>query len=192
MSNPTTSEPAILRGLSVLESALVTVSLLLMIIVVFLQVFFRYVVHYSLPWSEELARYLMTWVVFIGASMGAREGVHIGVAAFVNLMPKWFQKFDVIFSGVCSMLFGLATAYVGFLAVRHIASMGQVSPAMEIPMWIAYLPIPVGSFLMAIRFGQAMVEQFRDFDKPETDASASYEYELKQAEIDTTSEEEGK
>lgn len=166
MTSSPPKEPAILRGLSAVESALVTASLLLMIIVVFLQVFFRYVITYSLPWSEELARYLMTWVVFIGASMGAKEGVHIGVAAFVNMMPKWFQKFGIFFSGLCSMLFGLSIAYVSFLAVRHIWAMGQISPAMEIPMWIAYLPIPVGSFLMTIRFGQAMIEQYRDFDKP--------------------------
>lgn len=159
------NEPALLRGLSILESGIVTVSLLAMIIVVFLQVFFRYVVHYSLPWSEELARYLMTWVVFVGASMGARDGVHIGVAAFVNLMPRWFQRADIIFSGLCSVVFGLATSYVGYLAVARIAKMGQISPAMEMPMWIAYLPICVGSFCMAIRFGQAMIEQLRHFDQ---------------------------
>ncbi|UQZ89157.1 C4-dicarboxylate ABC transporter permease [Deltaproteobacteria bacterium Smac51] len=164
-SSNASSEPAILRGLSVLESTLVTVSLMLMIIVVFLQVFFRYVVHYSLPWSEELARYLMTWVVFIGASMGAREGVHIGVAAFVNIMPKAFQKFDIIFSGLCSVAFGLAMSYVGYLAIARIARMGQISPAMEIPMWIAYLPILLGSLFMSIRFAQAMIEEYRNFDK---------------------------
>lgn len=158
-------EPLLFRALTILESTLVTTALLLMIVVVFLQVFFRYVVSYSLPWSEELARYLMTWVVFVGASMGAREGAHIGVAAFVNIMPKWFHKFAIVFSGLCSMAFGFSLAYVGLLAVRHIAKMGQSSPAMEIPMWIAYLPIFVGSFLMAIRFGQAMIEEYKSFGR---------------------------
>jgi len=169
----TQKEPALLRGLSILESGIVTISLLAMIVVVFLQVFFRYVVHYSLPWSEELARYLMTWVVFVGASMGAKEGVHIGVAAFVNIMPRWFQKADIIFSGLCSIIFGLATSYVGYLAVARIAKMGQISPAMEIPMWIAYLPICVGSFCMAIRFGQAMIAQLREFNAPAEEEGAS-------------------
>lgn len=157
-------EPALLRGLSLLESALVTAALLVMIIVIFLQVFFRYVVHYSLPWSEELARYLMTWVVFIGASIGARDGVHIGVAAFVGLLPRALQRIDIIFSGACSMAFGLALAYVGYQAIAKIARMGQVSPAMEMPMWIAYLPIMLGALFMAIRFGQAMLAEYRAFD----------------------------
>ncbi|MGL4207867.1 MAG: TRAP transporter small permease [Candidatus Adiutrix sp.] len=169
MSEPVINrEPPILRGLSTIESTLVTVSRSLMIVIIFLQVFFRYVVTYSLPWSEELARYLRTWVVFIGASMGAREGVHIGVSAFVNAMPKGFQKFAVIFSGLCSVGFGLTLSYIGFLAVRHIYNMGQISPAMEIPMWIAYLPIFVGSLFMALRFGQAMVEQFINFNRQES------------------------
>ncbi len=165
-SSNASREPAVLRGLSVLESALVTASLLVMIVVVFLQVFSRYVVHYSLPWSEELARYLMTWVVFIGASIGAREGVHIGVAAFVNAMPRGFQKFAILFSGLCSVAFGLVLTYVGYLAIARIARMGQVSPAMELPMWIAYLPILLGSLFMAIRFGQAMIEEFQKFNSP--------------------------
>lgn len=157
-------EPALLRALGMLESGIVTVSLLVMIVVVFFQVFFRYVVHYSLPWSEELARYLMTWAVFVGASIGAKEGVHIGVAAFVNLLPKGLQKANVVLSGLCSMAFGLGTSYIGYLAVVRIARMDQISPAMELPMWIAYLPICIGSFLMAIRFGQAMITELRGFD----------------------------
>lgn len=157
-------ELALLRALGVLESGIVTVSLLVMIIVVFFQVFFRYVIHYSLPWSEELARYLMTWTVFVGASIGAKEGVHIGVAAFVNLLPRGLKKANIILSGLCSTAFGLITSYVGYLAVARIARMGQFSPAMELPMWIAYLPICIGSFLMAVRFGQAMVAELREFD----------------------------
>lgn len=157
-------EPALLRALGVVESGIVTVSLLAMIIVVFLQVFSRYVIHSSLPWSEELARYLMTWAVFIGASIGAKEGVHIGVAAFVNLLPRALQKANIVLSGLCSMAFGLITSVVGYLAVARIAHMEQLSPAMELPMWIAYLPICVGSFLMAIRFGQAMVLELQTFD----------------------------
>ena len=165
-------EPALLRGLTILESSIVTVTLALMIVVVFLQVLFR-LLENSLPWSEELARYLMTWVVFVGASMGAKDGVHIGVAAFVNIMPKWFRKADIVFAGLCSMAFGLSTSYIGYLAVARIAKMGQISPAMEMPMWIAYLPICVGPFFMAIRFGQAMITELREFDAPEAEEEPS-------------------
>lgn len=165
MTAPDRAEPAFLRGLSILESLLIIAALSVMIVVVFFQVFFRYVIHYSLPWSEELARYLMTWVVFVGASVGAKEGVHIGVSAFVDLLPRQIRRYAILFSGMCSVIFGLSVAWIGYKAVAHIAAMGQISPAMELPMWIAYLPICIGPLFMAVRFGQAMIERFEHFDR---------------------------
>ncbi len=61
--------------------------LAVMVVVVFLQVIFRFVIRSSLPWSEELARYLMVWIVFLGASIGVKRKSHIGVEAVVALLP---------------------------------------------------------------------------------------------------------
>ena len=67
-------------------------SLAVMSVVIFWQVVCRYVLKSSLPWSEELSRYLLVWTSFIGGAYGVRLGAHIGVEAFTLLLPKKAQK----------------------------------------------------------------------------------------------------
>ena len=67
-------------------------SLAVMSVVIFWQVVCRYVLKSSLPWSEELSRYLLVWTSFIGGAYGVRLGAHIGVEAFTLLLPKKAQE----------------------------------------------------------------------------------------------------
>lgn len=144
------------------EKTAVTILLSAMTIVVFLQVFFRFVIKGSLPWSEELSRYLMIWAVFIGASMGAKVGAHIGVGAFVSFFPKKIRMGAIILSGFLSALFCGLILVLSFKVVLSIKMSGQLSPAMAIPMYWAYIAVPVGVLLMGIRFIQATVDKFKE------------------------------
>ena len=144
-----------------IEAGLVTALLGGMTVVVFLQVFFRFVVKGSLPWSEELARYFMVWAVFIGASIGAREGAHIGVAAVVNFLPTSLKKVAVLVAGLLSVAFSIIILLLSLQIIAVLLKTGQKSPAMEIPMYFAYLAIPTGSILMGIRFFQSMLEKLQ-------------------------------
>ena len=60
------------------------------------QVIMRYVFHSSLGWSEELARYMFVWLVFIGISYGAKVMRHIKIDAFLYLFPKCMRPYIVI------------------------------------------------------------------------------------------------
>src|SRR5258707_5012405 len=60
----------------------------IMAAVVFYQVYTRYVLSDSAGWTEEIARYFLVAVVFIGASMSVRKNNHIQVDYFYQLMPK--------------------------------------------------------------------------------------------------------
>lgn len=143
------------------ETFAVTVLLGTMTIVVFLQVFSRFVLKGSLPWSEEVARYLMVWAVFIGASIGAKTGAHIGVEAFVRLFPPAFQRPMIVLSCFFTVLFCGLVVVLSSKVVLNIYQAEQVSPAMEMPMHWAYLAVPVGALLMSIRFIQAAVSNWR-------------------------------
>ncbi|GAW93783.1 TRAP transporter small permease [Calderihabitans maritimus] len=154
--------PKFLYWLDKFEEGAVTILLGAMTVVVFLQVFFRFVIKGSLPWSEELARYLMVWAVFIGASIGAKEGAHIGVEAFVAFLPAKLRRVALVLAGAFSLLFCIIIAYLSFKVVGFLMKSGQLSPAMQIPIFWAYLAIPVGSILMAIRFVQATAAKLRN------------------------------
>ena len=130
-----------------------------MVAVIILQVFFRYVLKQSLSWSEELARYLMVWVTFVGASIGVKRGAHVGVEALVLALPKKAQAVVKYLGIIISIVFCIVVLRASLGIVHRQIVSHQVSPAMRIPMWWAYAAIPLGTFLMAARFIQALLKR---------------------------------
>ncbi|MGE4485517.1 MAG: TRAP transporter small permease [Oscillospiraceae bacterium] len=129
-------------------------------IVVFAQVICRGIGS-SLPWSEELSRYITVWVTFVGTSLGFKRGSHIGVEAFKMIFPRNPRKFvDLLGAMICVLLCFLCIKY-GIDVVKSQILMGQKSPAMHLPMWIAYIAIPIGIALALIRCIQNFVNIFR-------------------------------
>lgn len=179
-----------LKWLEKIETAIVTVTLIGMTVAVFLQVFFRTVgnldlvmedwgmsegiarsitgwIYFTsldvLTWSEEVARYFMVWTVFIGAALGARHGVHIGIEAVVKLFPLRLTRAMYLVAGALSLTFCVLLCVYGFIVVRIIAGTDQISPAMEIPMTWVYAAAPIGGVLMAIHFMQATIEKYINY-----------------------------
>ena len=66
------------------------ISITIMLFIIFLQVIFRYVLHHSLTFSEELARYLFVWTVFLGSAVVAKDNGHIVVGALVQNCCLYF------------------------------------------------------------------------------------------------------
>ena len=117
-----------------------------MTLVVLLGVFFRYVLVAPLPWSEELARYLMIWGASLGAFVAFREGSHVGVTM---IMDRLHGQTAIALTRAAQFIVVLFMATVmieGFVLVSKIR--GQTSAAMEIPMGWAYMAIPVGCLLI--------------------------------------------
>jgi len=125
---------------------LLIVSSSTMLISTFLQVIFRYLFNHPLFWSEELSRYSFVWLVFIGAAVAMKRGVHIGVDYFVNNLPLKLKNYLKILISVLELFFLLTVINRSILVVR--VNMSQHSPALRIPMGLVYLAIPVGFSLM--------------------------------------------
>lgn len=115
-------------------------------VVAFMAVVYRSVLHDPIRWSEEAARYMMAWVTFLGAGYAMGKGRHIGVAMFVERLPEAVRRKVTWGAEVVVMAF---LAVVTVQGVRFIISLwGQTSPAMDIPMGLPYLAIPVGGVYM--------------------------------------------
>ena len=117
----------------------------LMCVVVFLQVVFRFILKASLPWSEELSRYLQVYITFFGTAYGIKTGAHLGIEAFTLLLPKTGRKVlgiltQVVGMGVCALIMKFGADIV----LAQMAS-GQVSPAMRIA-------IPIGMAFCILRY----------------------------------------
>ena len=96
------------------EYFLVAVMIAVMAIVNFLQVVFRYVIEGSLPWSEELLRFLFVWTTFLGAGIGVRKGAHLGLTIIVNNLPPKLKKFVVFINYLICIVF---SAIIGMLGL---------------------------------------------------------------------------
>ena len=116
-----------------LEKMICTVTLALMSAIIVAQVFFRYVLNNSLSWSEELARYLFIWTIYIGISYGVKMDKHVAVDAVYSYMPKGVKKYYAMIAYALFLLFAVAIVYYGVTVVGMQISSGQVSPAMGLP-----------------------------------------------------------
>jgi len=137
--------------------ALVGIVAVMTVIIIF-QVFLRYLFLFSLSWSEEVARYLMIWASFLGASLAVKYGLHIGVEYLVNRFPPG-PKRAVAFLAKASILLFLVFFTVGGLQVAW-ALRDQDSPALLFSMFYAYLSAPVGGVFMIIQIWNSIVEDW--------------------------------
>lgn len=147
------------RVLSLAEDTFISVLLIAASGILFVNVVLRYVFNSGFVWAEELVRYQIVWLVFIGASVAARKGIHIGVDAIVQLMPAPAQK--VMRTAVyllCILFCGLLLFY-GVELMLQTRAFNQRTPAMQAPFWWAQLAIPVGAALMGLRFAQEMLRE---------------------------------
>ena len=123
----------------------------------------------NFAWAQELCIYMFIWMAKIGAAYGVRTGIHVGVDVMINaLSSQWRNKF-IIFGLLAGALF---TGTVGTFAVRFVHelySTEQVSADMELPMWLVYMGLPIGSYLMCFRFLQACYRFIRTGSLPRPD-----------------------
>ncbi|KJS82883.1 MAG: hypothetical protein JM58_13835 [Peptococcaceae bacterium BICA1-8] len=143
------------------EENIISVLLPLMCILVFMATFFRYTELIILPWAEELARYLMIWIVFLGIGTGAKKNRHFAVEVFVKAMPQATHKYFHIFKILVISSFLTFVIYLSINLMKVQIMMGQTSPALNIPMWVAYLAVPVGCGLMVFRTIEHSVKEFK-------------------------------
>lgn len=119
-----------------------------MTIVVWMQVFLRYVVKGSLPWSEELARYLMVWSACLAGSVALRQNAHAAVGYFRDLLPPSIRPWIWLATRLSLLTFASVMLYQGYVMAKYVAV--QESPALLISMKYPYASVPVGFFLIIL------------------------------------------
>ncbi|MFM6990967.1 MAG: TRAP transporter small permease [Rhodoferax sp.] len=168
------------RILNHLEEWLITFLIGAATLVIFMAVLHRflsgipyiqdYAIRLNVSWAQELCIYMFVWMAKFGAAYGVRNGTHVGVDVVVRKMSPEKAKWLVLFGLLAGAVF---TGTVGTLGARfvwengfHFAFFqgmgwdvgdvpeGPTSPDLEVPTWIAYSCVPLGSYLMCFRFLQ--------------------------------------
>ena len=130
-------------------------------VVLSIQVFMRYVMGSSLSWSEELARYLFIWLIYIGISYGAKVMRHIKIDAGLFLFPKKLRPYVVIIGDILFLIFSITVVIYSTKLIQRQLMIGQTSPAMSIPMAYVYAAPAVGFALTAFRQIQTLIFRFK-------------------------------
>jgi TRAP-type C4-dicarboxylate transport system permease small subunit len=118
--------------------------------IVFLQFFTRYVLNDSLAWTEEIARYGLMWVVFIGGAMVTRRNTHIAVELLSNVMkPGPLRSVLLAFVDFVKLAFLGLLAFVSWTITARMHF--QRMTVFDLPMSYVYAGVALGCFLMFIR-----------------------------------------
>ena len=129
---------------------------------------------FHLSWANELSTYMFVWMAKFGAALGVRTGIHVGVDVFVKRLSPAARKPVIVFALLCGALF---TGVIGTLGAVYVYELDpdQTSPELELPSWIVYLCIPLGSYLMCFRFLQVMWRYLRTGYVPHQGHGIEYE-----------------
>jgi C4-dicarboxylate transporter DctQ subunit len=170
-----------LRFLDHLEEWLIATLMALATTIVFIAVVHRYasgipwaplqdrLLALNTSWAQELCIFMFVWMAKFGAAYGVRTGIHVGVDVLINRLSGRKRAAFVLFGLLAGALFTGIVGTLGATLVWEIGHTEQVSADIEVPMWIVYLAVPCGSYLMCFRFLQVAWSFFRTGHLPHHD-----------------------
>jgi C4-dicarboxylate transporter, DctQ subunit len=123
----------------------------------------------NMTWAQELCIYMFVWMAKFGAAFGVRQGIHVGVDVLINRLDTRRRAPVILFGLACGALFTFIVGSLGLRFVWHIAQTDQTSADLEMPMWLVYLAVPLGSYLMSFRFLQVAFHFARTGEVPHHD-----------------------
>lgn len=137
-----------LRLLSNICLYLAGLGVIAMTLIIGWQVFARYVLNDTPSWSEPLSIQLMAWFILLGAAVGVRESVHLGLDIVRYNMPAKVQRLMDLASLSLTSAFGVAMSYYGTLL-----AMGTWTARMPVLGWpggVDFIPLIVGGAMIAL------------------------------------------
>jgi C4-dicarboxylate transporter DctQ subunit len=180
-----------------LEEWLISILIGLATLIIFASVMHRYASGFAIPgvqdwllglnmsWAQELCIIMFVWMAKFGAAYGVRTGIHVGVDVLINrLSDKNRSKFVVIgllagalFTGIVGTLGATFVWEIGMHYAVYCAMgwdvgdvpEGPTTPDLEWPTWMVYAVVPLGSYLMCLRFVQVTVAFLRTGELPHHD-----------------------
>ncbi|NCD26064.1 MAG: TRAP transporter small permease [Deltaproteobacteria bacterium] len=154
----------LLQGVRTVLYGFSVAAMSVMLVIIFAQVMTRYFFGYTPEWSEELARFLFVWVVFLGSALIMGESGHLAV----QFLPDKFKGTPL--GSVLDIIIN-ATGYVFIILLltqgwKMTSIMTfQRAPGLDIPMSWVYVVIPVSSVLMLLYLLKDTIRIVKNFGK---------------------------
>jgi TRAP-type C4-dicarboxylate transport system permease small subunit len=137
-----------LTWLSLISLYIAGIGMVLMTVIIGWQVFARYVLNNTPSWSEPLSLFLMLWFILLGAAVGVRESVHLGLDIVRYAMPPSIQKLMDLLSLGLIVLFGMAMAF--YSTLLSVGTWSATIPVLGWPGGVDFIPMIVGGVMITI------------------------------------------
>ena len=144
-----------------LEISICVVLMSVMTLVIFAQVVFRYALNNSLSWSEELARFIFIWLIYLGVSYGCKQMKHLKIDAALYLFPKKIRPIIMIIGDILFLVFAVYQCITGYKLMMVQIQFHKVSSALHCPMWVVNAAAVVGMGLAAFREIQVILYRIK-------------------------------
>lgn len=163
----------IVTGITKAEEALMVLLMIAMNVIIFIATVARFTNLFVISWAEEFARYCMIWIIFLGIGVAANRGEHFCVQALELFVPKRGLQIIEVIKVVFTTGFCLFATFWGLFVIKKQIANGQVTPSLHWPMWLMYLAIPVGLFIMGFTYAYRSISNIKSIgDKPGSTAEA--------------------
>ncbi|MBK1648047.1 C4-dicarboxylate ABC transporter permease [Rhabdochromatium marinum] len=140
-----------IRILNQLEETIIALLLVSMTLLVFFEVILRFVFNTGLTWGQEATLYLSAWFVLFGVSYGLKVGAHIGVDAFVRLLPPLAQRLLSIVAVILALIYCGLFIDGGWVYLSKMHKIGIELKDIPLPIWLADSILIIGLGLLSLR-----------------------------------------
>jgi len=139
------------RVLALIENGLAGLTLAAATILAIVAVLTRYLFNYIIFWSDEAVIYLIICSTFIGAVITLRHNEHVGVNVLSAVVGPRGKRVLVALSALLVALYCGIFGFLGWLMVTEPAARNIVTPALNVPLWVVQISLPIGLTLMFFR-----------------------------------------
>ena len=153
-----------------LEEYLLVFLMVVEVVVVFAQVVTRYVFHSPLAWSEELARYMFIWLVWIGAAYATKMRKNIIIDVVCSKFKENVKLISEIINFVLSVVLMLFMLWTTSTVMMQVYESNSIGTGTHLPMWIVWLSLPLSMALNLLRYTQNFVYDLKHWNDRKEEA----------------------
>lgn len=133
-------------------------ALMVLLTIILLQTFTRYVIFYSLPWSEELSRYLFVLMILLGINIGITRENFVRIDVIDNFLPARMKPIMGVFRDLVALVVAIIFTYSTLPMIR--IGKFQKSPALQLPMNWMYMILFIGFALAVVSIVLKILSRF--------------------------------
>lgn len=138
---------------------IVLIALMVVLVVsVFCQITLRFF-NYSIAWTEELSRYSMIWMTFLGAAYALAKRAHIRMEFFVDRTAGILKQVLIVLAAAVCLVFFVLMVVKGYELSMRV--MDQPSAVLQVPMGIVYSVIPISGVILVVNLFYVTIKQLK-------------------------------